>query len=56
MPIYLDFGLTRQLDKWEDAKAVVTEFAWVEHLCDVPCRAFWEDSGGYLLGVYEESL
>lgn len=36
------------LDTWEDGKAVVMQFAWVAHLCDVPCQAFWLESDAYV--------
>ncbi|PVH81411.1 hypothetical protein DL98DRAFT_514783 [Cadophora sp. DSE1049] len=43
------------LGSWEEAKAIVTQFAWVEHLCNAPCRTFWENSDGYLMGAAEGS-
>ncbi|KAH7400171.1 hypothetical protein BKA64DRAFT_707857 [Cadophora sp. MPI-SDFR-AT-0126] len=35
------------LGSWEEAKAIVTQFAWVEHLCNLPSRRFWDDSDTY---------
>ena len=33
-----------QLDFWEKAKEILVEYAWVDQICDRPCRAFWEQS------------
>lgn len=35
-------GQEAGLRRWEDAKKVLMRFAWVEHLCERPCRGFWE--------------
>ncbi|KAL5327876.1 hypothetical protein ACEPPN_005582 [Leptodophora sp. 'Broadleaf-Isolate-01'] len=37
------------LESWEEARAIVKQFAWVEHLCDAPSRTLWEDSDRYLM-------
>ncbi len=38
-----------RLETWEEAKVILREYAWIEHLCTVPCRAFWEDSDKYIV-------
>ncbi|KAH7327330.1 fungal-specific transcription factor domain-containing protein [Rhexocercosporidium sp. MPI-PUGE-AT-0058] len=37
------------LQSWEEARGIVTQFAWVEHLCDAPSRTLWEDSDRFLM-------
>jgi hypothetical protein len=31
------------LEAWEEAKAVLIEYAWVEVTCSSPCKALWDD-------------
>jgi hypothetical protein len=32
------------LESWEELKAVLIEYAWVEVTCSSPCKALWDDS------------
>ncbi|KAL2060703.1 hypothetical protein VTL71DRAFT_9344 [Oculimacula yallundae] len=41
------------LDIWEEARAFVVQFAWVDHLCDAPSRALWEECDRYLIELSE---
>ncbi|KAE9375961.1 hypothetical protein N431DRAFT_481151 [Stipitochalara longipes BDJ] len=32
-----------QLKSWEQSKAILLDFAWVESICEEPCKAFWNE-------------
>ncbi len=32
------------LEIWEQAKLILLEYAWVEHICELPCKSFWLES------------
>jgi len=44
------------IHSWENAKAIMKEFAWADSICERPCKAFWDTLEGMEGNRIEEEV